>query len=213
MQPKMRGIDVSHWQGTINWKAVAQKCDFAILKAGGSDKGFYTDGVFNYNYSAASDSGLHLGCYYYVGSKCITARDGAADALRFIDMIGDKKFDMPVYLDFEAPSPRTKRGNTDAAIAFCEQMEKAGFFVGIYASDISGFKERLNVNQLTDYSLWVARYNNTPSYVKNYDMWQSTDRGRITGINGYVDLDYAYKDFPKIIRTLGFNNYKKEDLQ
>lgn len=205
----MYGIDVSHWQGTIDWKKVANVAKFAIIKAGGSDKGFYMDKMFNYNYVCAKEAGLHVGAYYFVGKKCISEKDGAADAVRFINIIRNKQFDMPVYLDFESPSAKTRKGNTDAAVAFCRTLEQAGYFTGIYASDIGGFRDKLDLSRLKDFTLWVARYGNEPMYVKNYGIWQSTEKGKIKGINTYVDLDVCYSDFPSIIINGGFNNYRK----
>lgn len=207
MKHCMLGIDVSRWQGVVDWQTVAHSVDFAILKAGGSDAGFYTDKTFEYNYTNAIKAGLHVGAYYFVGKKCTSRKDGEADAKRFLKILGDKKFDMPVYMDFEAPSAAFKWGNTMSAVGFCEVMEEAGYFVGIYASDIAGFKDRLILDLLKPYSLWVARYGVEPKYVKDYGMWQVTSKGKIKGINTYVDLNYCYKDFPAIITSRKFNNY------
>ena len=82
------GIDVSHWQGSINWNSVKSSgIEFAILKAGGSDAGFYKDPTFERNYSGAKSAGLHVGAYYFVGAGCKSRADGEADAQRFIDLL------------------------------------------------------------------------------------------------------------------------------
>ena len=88
-------------------------------------------------------------------------------------------------------------------------MEKLGYYVGIYASDISGFKDMMNINELTDYDKWVARYGAKPSYVTSYGMWQTTSSGRVNGYNGNLDLNEAYKDYPNIIKENGLNGYSK----
>lgn len=204
-----RGIDVSHWQGVVDWPQVAKHCKFVILKAGGSDAGFYKDSRFEYNYMKAREAGLAVGAYYFVGKRCTSAEAGRMDADRFANLLKGKQFDMPVYLDFEAPSTRDKKGNTDAAVAFCNRMEDLGYFVGIYASDIAGFADRLILSRCEPYTLWVARYGSTPKYVKRYGIHQSSEKGRMKGIDGYVDLNTCYRDFPTIIKLYGFNGYKE----
>lgn len=209
----MKGIDVSHWQGAIDWKSVkASGVTFAILKAGGSDAGFYKDPRFERNYAGCITSGMRAGAYYFVGKNCISYNDGKADAQRFLVQLKGKHFDMPVYIDLEAPGVSTKAGNTQAAIGFCETMENAGYFTGIYASDISGFRDRLNMSALTAYTWWVARYGSKPAYARNPNnlgIWQYSSSGRVPGISGNVDLDYCYFDFPSIIKNKGMNGYSK----
>ena len=204
----MKGIDVSHWQHNINFSSVKESgIEFAILKAGGSDAGFYTDSKFEENYTAAAAAGLNVGCYYFAGSKFIGEKNGTADAKKFASIIKSKKFDMPIYLDIEAQPTSEKSGITEAAIAFCDHMEKQGYFIGIYASDISGFKERLDPSVVTKYSSWVARYGKQPEYNRYWSMWQYSSTGAVTGITGNVDLDISNFDFPKLIKSKHFNNY------
>ena len=204
----MKGIDVSHWQKDINFEAVKNSgVEFVILKAGGSDAGFYTDSKFEENYTAAAAAGLNVGCYYFAGSKFIGEKNGTADAKKFASIIKSKKFDMPIYLDIEAQPTSEKSGITEAAIAFCDHMEKQGYFIGIYASDISGFKERLDPSVVTKYSSWVARYGKQPEYNRYWSMWQYSSTGAVTGITGNVDLDISNFDFPELIKRKHFNNY------
>lgn len=204
----MKGIDVSHWQHNINFSSVKESgIEFAILKAGGSDAGFYTDSKFEENYTAAAAAGLNVGCYYFAGSKFIGEKNGTADAKRFASIIKSKKFDMPIYLDIEAQPTSEKSGITEAAIAFCDHMEKQGYFIGIYASDISGFKERLDPSVVTKYSSWVARYGKQPEYNRYWSMWQYSSTGTVAGITGRVDLDISNFDFPELIKHKHFNNY------
>lgn len=206
----VRGIDVSRWQGNINWNLVKESgISFAILKAGGSDEGIYIDPTFEKNYAGAKAAGIPVGAYYYVGPLCTSKEAGIADAKRFLEIIKGKTFEYPVYIDLESTNPPAKQGATEATIAFCEYMENNGYFVGIYASDVSGFCDRLDLNRLSAYSKWVARYGSKPQYVKSYDMWQYSDKGKINGIIGDVDMDYCYKDFSKIIKAAGLNGYAK----
>ena len=206
----LRGIDVSRWQGNINWNLVKESgISFAILKAGGSDEGCYTDPTFERNYAGAKAAGIPVGAYYYVGPLCTSKEAGIADAQRFLNIIKGKTFEYPVYIDLESTNPPAKQGATTATIAFCEFMENNGYFVGIYASDVSGFCDRLDLSRLSAYSKWVARYGSKPQYVNSYDMWQYSDKGSISGIIGNVDMDYCYKDFPAIIKAAGLNGFTK----
>ena len=205
-----KGIDVSHWQGIIDWTTVKKAgCEFAIIKAGGSDKGFYKDNKFEQNYNNAKNAGIKVGAYYFVGKKCKSYEDGAADAKRFIDIIAGKQFEYPVYIDFEAPDTSNKKGNTDACIGFCEVMENADYFCGIYASECSGFNERLEDERLQSYSHWVARYGSKPTSIPErvFGIWQRSSTGKCLGINGNVDINESYVDFEIVIKRRGLNGF------
>lgn len=204
----IRGIDVSRWQGNIDFaKVKASGIDYVIVKAGGSDSGFYTDKNFLNNVYNATVAGLHVGAYYFVGKNCKSSIDGLADAQRFEQIIKGAILDYPVYIDFEAPNASNKQGNTDAVNAFCAYMEACGYYVGIYASDISGFKDRLYLNQLTRYDKWVARYGSEPKYVTSWGIWQASSSGIINGIKGRVDIDYSKHDYATIIRNKHLNGF------
>lgn len=206
------GIDVSRWQGNIDFNKVkASGIDFVIIKAGGSDKGFYKDPKFEENYKKAKEAGLKVGAYYFVGRRFYGDISGIADAHRFINILDDKQFDYPVFVDIETTDPVYRDFATDAAISFCNEMEKAGYFVGIYASDISGFKDRLELDRLRAYLPWVARYGAEPTYNNDWEIWQYSSKGCIPGISSNVDLDRSKTDFSIVIKEKGFNNFKKAD--
>lgn len=206
----MNGIDVSHHQGIISWQSVAKSgIEFAIIKTGGSDKGFYKDSKFEDNYAGARQAGLHVGAYYYVGKNCVTRYAGISDAQRFIDLLKGKQFDFPVFIDLESTPTSAKAGATEAVIGFCETLEAAGYYAGIYASDISGFKDRLNIDKLSKWCKWVARYGSEPKYVDQYGIWQKSETGRVGGIPGNVDLDVCYVDYSVAIKAAGKNGYQK----
>lgn len=205
---KMRGIDVSHWQGKIDWSAVAKsEIEFVMIKAGGSDDGLYTDSMFENNYAGAKSNGVYVGAYYFVGPDFTSKEAGIEDAKRFLQIIKNKTFEMPVMLDLESTRIEDKIGATDAAIAFCETIENAGYYVGIYGSDIYGFKERMEIDRLTAYDKWVARYGGEPRYVCEYGIWQYTSMGSVSGINCNVDMNIAYKDYPSIIKAAKLNRF------
>lgn len=204
-----QGIDISHWNRIINFDRIAKQIDFCIIKAGGSDKGFYRDSTFLRNYQALHDErGIPCGAYYYVGRNCITPEAGCADAHRFIEILAGMPFEYPVYIDLESTSPKHREGATQAVIAFCETMEKNGYYTGVYASDVSGFIDRLDLSKLDRYDKWVARYGSEPKKVKEYGMWQKTSSGMIEGIADRVDLDEAYMDYPAIMKRTGLNNVR-----
>lgn len=208
----MKGIDVSRYQQNVNWELVkAGGINFAIIKAGGSDDGFYTDSTFEKNYAGAKTVGMPIGAYYIVGPLCISREDGIADAKRFLKILEGKTFEYPVYIDLELTAPKDKAGATDACIGFCQTMEQAGYYCGIYASDVSGFADRLDLERLTAYDKWVARYGSKPQYVKTYGMWQYSSTGKVQGIGPAVDMDESYMDYPEIIKAKGLNGYKKPE--
>ena len=181
-----RGIDISHWQGAIDWaKVKAAGIQFAIIKSGGSDAGFYTDPRWEENYKGAKANGIAVGAYYFVGPGCISVADGQADAERFLAQLKGKQFEYPVYIDVEATPASKKAGATEAVIAFCRAMEAGGYYAGIYSSTYSGFRDRFGI-------------------------WQYSSSGQVNGISGRVDMDVSYQDFPSIIKAGGFNGYAKK---
>ena len=206
-----RGIDISHWQGAIDWaKVKAASIQFAIIKSGGSDAGFYTDPRWEENYKGAKANGIAVGAYYFVGPGCISVADGQADAERFLAQLKGKQFEYPVYIDVEATPASKKAGATEAVIAFCGAMEAGGYYAGIYSSTYSGFRDRLDDSKLTPFTHWVAQYASKCTYGGSYGIWQYSSSGQVNGISGRVDMDVSYQDFPSIIKAGGFNGYAKK---
>lgn len=204
------GIDISHWNTVTSWAKVHDdnEIDFIILKAGGGDSSYtYKDPKFLQYYNACKMYEIPVGAYYYCPSSMVTSEQGIKAATEFLKMLSGLQFEMPVFLDIESTALTQKKGATDAAIAFCDHLEKRGYFVGIYSSDISGFKERLDVKRLSRFTLWVARYGMQPSYTRNYGIWQYSSKGIIEGIRGQVDLDVSFKNYPKIIKGGKFNGF------
>lgn len=189
----IKGIDVASYQGKIDFKTAAKQIDFAILKAGGSNVGFYTADMFEENYKGFKSVNVPIGAYYYVGKNCTSKADGIADAERFAEIIKGKTFEYPVFIDLEETSPYEKAGATEAVIGFCDTMIAKGYRCGIYASAVSGFRDRLDSSKLTKYDWWVADYRG--SKPENCALWQWTSSGKVDGINADVDLNYCYKDY------------------
>lgn len=213
-----KGLDVSHvpsYQRNITvdiWNKIRNAgYSFVILKAGGSDDGHYVDAAFEKNYRNAKAAGLNVGAYYIVGRECTTSAAGALDADFFIDILKGKQFEYPVFIDFEVPGRTTRNGNTDAVIAFYKKLRAAGYWTGVYSSATSGFKERLDDSRLQGYTHWVADYRGECKYDGKVgaDIWQYTSSGKVPGINGDVDLDISYVNFPAKIKAKGLNGFKK----
>lgn len=207
----MKGIDVSKWQGMIDFNKVKQNgIDFVIVKAGGSDGSYYKDSYFERNYHKSMLAGLKTGCYFFCGANFITERAAKAVAAYFSSIISDKPFTMPIVLDIEATSPENKYNTTQTAIKCAKILEDMGYFVTIYGSEISGFKDRMDADKLKMFDFWVAKYsNNRPNL--NCGMWQYSSTGKIGGITGNVDLDYAYRNYEEITKYK-LNNTKSDML-
>lgn len=204
----MKGIDVSKHQGTINWTAV--KADFVIMKAGGGKYISQKDPQFEANYAGAKAAGIPVGAYWF--SYAITPAEAEAEAHVFLEAIAGKCFEYPVYLDIETNKALTTGKKNVSAIvkAFCTVMERAGYWCGVYAS-------RAHVQSYFDdecrnrYSLWIAEWGAKLNYTGEVGMWQYSENGKVAGINGAVDLDECYVDYPAAIKAAGKNGYTKPE--
>ena len=215
---KKFGIDVSKWQGNFDFKnAKNQGVEFAIIRAGytGSSDGVSKaiDEKYERNYKEAKKQGIGVGAYWY--SRATSKAKGEAEAkYMYENCLKGKQFEYPIYIDVEDTvyqKKTSKKNVTNAIIGFCEFLEAKGYWVGIYASDISGFKEMMNIDDLKAYDKWVARYGSEPKYVTEYGMWQfSSTNGKIKGASNSLDLDYAYKDYPVIMKIYGKNGFEKQ---
>lgn len=214
----MKGLDISSYQNGINFDTIKNAgINFLILRAGftgwGTGISYNKDKCFEDFYSKAKQRDINVGAYWY--SCANTKEKGIAEArYMYENCLKGKQFEYPIYIDVEDTHHQVnnKRGVTDAIIGFCEYLENLGYYVGIYASDISGFQDKMYLNELNAYDKWVARYGSEPKYVKQYGMWQSTSSGRINGYNGNLDCDIAYKDYSSIIKNIGLNGFSKSSI-
>ena len=205
-----KGIDVSKWQGNIDFKKVkASGIDFVIIRAGVSlDK----DVKFEQNYKNAKAAGMNVGVYFYSYAK--TVSEAEKEAKTFLKTIAGKQFEYPVYFDIEDKSQMNlpKKLLTDICIAWCSIIEKAGYYVGIY-SNPDWFINRLDTSRLVMYDKWLAHWANKPMWGNEFGgLWQYSCQGRINGISGDVDLDESYRDYPSIIKKAKLNGYGKSTV-
>ena len=206
-----QGPDISKYNGNINMKLAKQNgMDFVILKAGSGYSG--EDPKFQQNYNNAKAAGLNVGAYWY--SYAVNVQEAKEEAVRYLRILGKKQFEYPVYLDFEDPSQRRipNKTKTDMAIAFMSILEKNGYYTGLYSSG-SWINNQFERHRLKDYDIWIAHWHVTSPncFTPDYGMWQFTNKSKIKGVpdtgEGGVDMNYSYKNYPKIIKDAKLNNF------
>lgn len=212
MDFKTKGIDVSKWQENIDWKKVkADGIKFAMLRLGfGSSNGnsCKTDSCFEKHLSNAVAAGIDVGCYFYSYAKSAEAAKREAEYV--ISVLNKHKgvFTYPVAFDLEDVSQAGlgKDVLTNMVIAFCDTIEKAGFYCSLY-SNLNWLNNYLDDSRLTRFDHWLAQWSSAPTYKGDFGMWQFTSSGTVSGISGRVDMNYAYKDYPSIIKNGKLNGF------
>ena len=211
----LRGIDVSKWQGQIDFNAVKRSgVDFVIIQAGYGKSVSQKDPYFEQNYARAKAAGLKVGAYWF--SYALTPNEAAAEARTCAAVIANKQFDFPIYYDLEN-EPKSKyfpfvTGKTNCSNmvkAFCLELEKLGYFVGLYISR-SPLQTHITKEVAERFALWLAEYGSKLNYSGKYGIWQRSSTGRVVGIIGNVDIDEAIIDYSTIIKKGGFNGYPKQ---
>lgn len=194
-------IDISTWQGGIDYNDIKNNCKYAILRAGFSET---KDNQLDNHYNGLQ--GIHLGAYWY--SYATTCGEARAEAQKCLEVIKDKKFDLPIYFDIEDPSMRDLPRETlnNIVRTFGYEIQKAGYYFGVY-SNLNWYCNIISGNELNrEFDWWIALWDNDapdPSYNINYGVWQFGS----TWIGGQnVDGNYIYKDYPTIIREAGLNH-------
>ncbi len=204
------GIDVSKYQGDINWKKVKNDgVEFAILRLG--NRGYETgkkviDPKYVQNINGANDNGIDCGVYFFTQAK--TPAEGIDEAKYVLDNIKGYKVNYPIVIDTEASGAKNDGGRADklnktqrtlAVKAFCETIKKAGRTPMIYASR-DWLYEKLDMSKLSGYEVWVAHYtkgNTVTNYTGQYGIWQYTSSGKVSGISGRVDMNVCLKNYKK----------------
>ena len=204
----VKGIDVSKWQGDINFTKVKDSgVEFIIIRAGYGDGN--RDVYFEQNYRNAKAAGLHIGAYWY--SYADSTEAAKKEALAFAKVLSGKQFDYPVYFDIEEKSQLSQGKDfcSNLITTFCTEMENQGYFAGFYTS-LSHLSSVVTDAVKKRFTVWVAQWADKCSYTDAYGIWQYSSKGSIPGISGNVDLDYSYIDFPATIKGGGFNGYSKK---
>ncbi len=191
------GIDVSKWNGTIDWTAVKNSgVNYVIIRCGyrGSSTGaLVEDPKFKANIQGANAAGLKVGVYFF--SQAVNKAEAVEEASMTIELIKKYKISYPVFLDVEGSGGRgdkiDKATRTDVIKAYCETVQNAGYTAGVYANK-SWLNDKIDAGQLSKYKVWLAQYAATPTYTGRYDMWQYKSTGKISGISGNVDLNISY---------------------
>lgn len=195
-----KGIDVSRFQGKINWKKVANDgIEFAYIRLGyrgyGSGK-LVTDDTFEYNIEEANDAGIDTGVYFF--TEAISEREAIEEAEYLLDTLEGYSVDLPIVLDVEESASSdsrtkdlTKEERTDIVIAFCERIKEAGHEVMIYGNTKS-FMIMMDIEKLENYDKWFAYYKYPLRFPYKMRMWQYTSSGEVDGIKGGVDINIAF---------------------
>lgn len=209
----IKGIDVSEFQGNIDWNKVEKDgIKFAILKLGNIyDYGTnYKDSKFETNYKNAKAKGIKIGAYIYNYCNTIdTLKKGLEWAIKKLE---GKELDLPFYLDME---DKDIQGETVATLTnqcneFGKYVESKGYQAGVYAN-VNWLKNELNPSDFDkDISVWVAQYYKECQYKGEYDIWQYASDGSVSGISGNCDMNYLYNE--DIIKESGADTGDKKTI-
>lgn len=203
------GIDVSEFQGEIDWYAVkAAGVDFAIIRLGyrGMTQGLLQDDSrFQENMLGASNAGLKRGVYFF--SQAVSEEEAKAEAEYVLEKLDGAELDYPVVFDWEDPVPSetlpadTLRALdcpgatvTKCAAAFCQRIQKEGYTPCVYFNKNQAY-HFYNLEELKDYDFWYAEYNALPSVCYGFQTWQYSDQGTVPGIGVTVDLDLCFEPY------------------
>lgn len=191
------GIDVSKWNGSIDWNAVKNSgVSFVIIRCGyrGSSTGVLVeDPTFKRNIQGATAAGLKVGVYFF--TQAINEVEAVEEASMVISLIKGYGISYPVFIDTEKANGRAdgldRATRTAVCRAFCETIRNAGYSAGVYASK-SWYNDNLSYGSLSGYRIWLAQYASEPTFGSRYDMWQYSDKGTVSGISGKVDMNISY---------------------
>ena len=192
----MKGIDVSKWQATIDWKKVRSSgIEFTILRAGLGRLASQKDTYFDQNMRGATSNDIPVGVYWY--SYATSVSEAVKEAEACLEVIAPYRNDisLPVFFDQEY-EPNIKALNdklrTDICLAFMERIEEDGYRTGLYCS-YDWYMNWVERSRLSKYPVWIAQYANKCNYTgSNLIAWQYTSGGKVSGISGNVDMNEGY---------------------
>lgn len=203
----LRGIDVSKWQGDINWKKVSMSgIDFVMIRS--SYGNMHVDEKLNANVAGCEKYGIPYGFYHY--SYADSVSDARKEARFFLKTIKKYSPEYPIVLDIENDhfKKMSRKQVTNIITAFMTELENAGYYASVY-SYANFFRDCVDMSKIKQYDIWIASWGDEDKlnsvYDGQYGMWQYSATGTVNGIKGNVDLDYAFKDYPGKIRKNGLN--------
>ena len=195
------GIDVSKWNGSIDWNAVKNSgVSYVIIRCGyrGSSTGaLIEDPKFASNIKGAKAAGLKVGVYFF--SQAVNEAEAVEEASMALNLVSGYGLEYPIFLEVEASGGRgdaiDTATRTAVCRAFCATVQNSGYKAGVYANT-TWFNTKINAGSLTDYKIWLAQYASAPTYTATrYDMWQYTSKGKIGGVSGSVDMNISYLNY------------------
>ncbi|WP_455619659.1 GH25 family lysozyme [Eisenbergiella sp.] len=210
---KIKGIDVSKWQGTIDWAKVAgDGVKFAMIRLGYGGNNGAACGVDNFyqkNVEGALANGIAVGCYFY--SYALNVEGAKKEAAFAIQQLAKYKGRIlyPIAFDIEDKTQAGlgKKTLTDMVTAFCSALEAAGYYASFYCN-ADWARNRLDMQALARFDFWLAQWTASPTYTGHaFNMWQSSSKGRVAGISGDVDMDTAFVDYETEIKKNKLNGY------
>ena len=205
----LKGIDVSYCQNEVDWDAAKASglVDFAILRAGYGRETSQVDTQFERNYAACKRLGIPCGAFWY--SYATSAAEARQEASVCLQVLQGKRFAYPIYFDLEEKKQFAlgKQVCSEMVEAFCSTLEQAGYYAGLYCSTFY-LENYVTESVRNRYTVWCADYSGECGYSGDYGIWQK-GCGTISGINGDVDLDECYIDYPTIIKNAGLNGFTK----
>ena len=203
-------MDVSRWQGSIDWDAVKRsgKIDGVMLRALGYKGGKpYIDPYFARNYAECTRLGIPVGVYFWLGS---TVAGGMVDLTAMLrSVLEGKTFQLPIAIDVEDPKLKTLTPAELSALVrlYAAEIERWGLYAMVYT--YTNFADTaLDTDALAAYDLWIADYRGRRP-TRKHGMWQYTSKGSVPGVKNIVDLSHAYKDYPAIIKRAGLTRMKE----
>ena len=212
----MKILDVSKYQPNIDYAQVAKQVDGVILRCGvtgwGTANQCSTDDCFEKHYAGFKAVGLPVGAYYYSAADTIAKAQEEAEYCK--KLLAGKQFELPIYYDVECRERMDKVSKeqlTAQVIAWCDKMEQAGYFVGVY-SYTSFITEKLNIAALAQrYTIWLADYRQNYDRTIPRDMHQYTSTAQIAGIAGGVDMSNLFRtNLMETIQEAGLNGFAKK---
>ena len=216
-EPPYRYIDVSRYQGTIDWAQVAAAgYKGAMLKTVSTNRklskrsdGLYIDPTFETNYRNAKAAGLDVGVYYYTYATTEAMADAELALVR--QAVYGKELTMPLAVDVEENKlkPMSTLDLTNLTAYALEQVEKMGFYAQLYT--YTGYKYELDMYRLSSrWDVWLADYTGkAPKVDFAYKSHQHTSKGNVPGITGNVDLNVTTRNYPKIIKSKGLTRLRE----